>query len=347
MRLPEQIKRWSKFFCWTVIGGFVCIWCLWAAGAIYYLAFLPKPVAGLLAAVYLIASVVSLFRTKDKRLWLRHIAASVVVVYLLTLFHRPSHNRDWAADNAVMPEIDIDANTVNVSGVRHSVYDSDTQVEVNYSNLTFPLSQLKKVWFVVHRFTAFEGIAHNFLTFSFDTEDGPAYFSVSAEIRREQGEQFSPIKGLYRQYEMIYVIADERDEIGSRAILRSDDRVYMYPVNATEHQVQALFLDIASRVQRLADEPEFYHSLLNNCTNNIVFHTYKLTPEPINWLDPQIVIPGYADRFAYSKRLIGHGVDDFELVQQKFRIDDVIRRFGITANFSFDIRDNAADDFPE
>ena len=338
MRLSEQIKRWSKFFCWTVIGGFVCIWCLWAAGAIYYLAFLPKPVAGLLAAVYLITSVVLFFRSEKKRLWLRQIAASVVVVYLLTLIQRPSHNRDWAVDNVVMPEIDIDANTVTVSGIRHSVYGSETEVKVNYSNLTFPLSQLKKVWFVVHRFTAFEGIAHNFLTFSFDTEDGPAYFSVSAEIRREQGEQFSPIKGLYRQYEMIYVIADERDEIGSRAILRSDDRVYMYPVNATEHQVQALFLDIASRVQRLADEPEFYHSLLNNCTNNIVFHTYKLTPEPINWLDPQIVVPGYADRFAYSKRLIGSDRGMFTEYQDRCRIDQTIRRVGITERFSSDIR---------
>gem|GEM_PF-2200659 len=78
------------------------------------------------------------------------------------------------------------------------------------------------------------------------------------------------------------MIADERDEIGSRTVLRLNDRVFMYPVIADRKHVPQLFLDITERVQTLAINPEFYHSLLNNCTNNIVVHTYKLTPEPID-----------------------------------------------------------------
>ena len=338
MQVSEPVKRWFSKILWCVVWCLNVVWFLWAVGALYNLDYLSLGLRTFLSVVYLTGGLVSFFRMPARRTWLRRIAASVVIVYLLTLLQQPSNHRNWAADNAVLPNVRIEGNEVSISGFRHSVYRSETDAEVNYSTLNFQVSQLRAVWFVVQKFTALEGIAHNFLTFSYDASDGIRYFSVSVEIRREQGESFSPIKGLYRQYELIYVIADERDEIGSRTVFRPKDRVYMYPVNANSQQVQQLFLDIAFRVQKLASAPEFYHSLLNNCTNNIVTHTHQLTPEPINWLDPRIVAPGFADRFAYSQELIGVGVDDFRTLQRHHRIDEVARRVGITATFSSDIR---------
>ncbi len=318
--------------------GFVCLWFVWAVGAIYFFGDLPAKLSGLLAASYVLGCVVAWFRMINKRRWLKGLAGSIVAVYLLTLFQQPSNQRRWAADNARTAIVTMKGDDVTIANFRHTILHSENDADVQFKTLAFKLSQLRQVWFVVQRFTALEGIAHNFLSFSFDSGNGVQYFSISVEIRREQGEQFSPIKGLYREYELIYVIADERDEIGSRTVFRPNDRVYLFPVKADPEHVQQLFVDIAGRVNRLSQQPEFYHSILNNCTNNIVLHTYKLTPEPINWLDPRILIPGYADRFAFSQRLIGADVGDFATLQSRFRIDEVARQNGITPAFSNDIR---------
>lgn len=311
---------------------------VWAAGVFYYFEPLPKWLCVLLSLGYLFSAVYLRLRIKNAARWLQIVAASVVVVYVVSLVQRPLEERRWAEDNAIMPEVKIVDGTVKVSGFRHSVYRSETDFDVHYRDYEFQLDELDCVWFVVQRFTALEGIAHNFLTFSLDTTDGPKYLSVSVEIRREQGEAFSPIRGLYRQYELIYVIADERDEIGSRTVLRPDDRVFLYPVNATPEQVQELFLDITGRVNVLRDNPEFYHSLANNCTNNIVNHAGKFTPIPISSLDPRVLAPGFADRLAFATELIGQSGESFEELTLRCRIDEIARRVGITESFSEDIR---------
>ena len=311
----------------------------WAVGAVYYLEFLPWPVSGLLALAYFAATVTFLFRWPNRKKWLRATMASIVVVYLFTLLQRPSNERNWAADNAQLADVQIKGSDVQIQGFRNAVYPAKTDAAVHYGRFDFQLSRLEKAWFVVHRFTALEGIAHNFLPFQVRSETGPQYFSVSMEIRREQDEAFSPIRGLYRQYELIYVVADERDEIGARALMRPDDRVFMFPCNASPKQVQHLFIDIADRIQQLNAAPEFYHSLLNNCTNGIVRHTHTLTPKPLNWLDPRIVLPGFADRFAFANNLLSTSpAQTFDELQIQCRIDEIARRAGISERFSNDIR---------
>ncbi|MDG2129300.1 MAG: DUF4105 domain-containing protein [Fuerstiella sp.] len=311
----------------------------WAVGAIYYFEFLPAPASDVLALMYLVTTATLMLRWPNRIKWLRVTMASVVVIYLLTLLQRPSNERNWAPDNAQLANVKIRGDDVLIDGFRHTVYRTETDADIHFRKFDFKLSQLEKVWFVVQRFTALEGIAHNFLTFGLQSADGPRYFSVSIEIRREQGESFSPIRGLYRQYELIYIVADERDEIGGRTVMRPDDQVFMFPCKASPEQVQQLFVEIAQRIQQLNDAPRFYHSLLNNCTNCIVRHTYTLTPKPINWLDPRIVLPGYADRFAFSNDLLSPEPDQtFSEFQTQCRIDQIARRAGISEDFSADIR---------
>lgn len=310
----------------------------WSVGAVYFFRLLPRFLTAPLALLYLVAIVYASTRIKPLGRWRQLLAAGVVVVYLSCLIQRPSNDRQWAADNAVLPDVLVSGDTVSIRGLRHSVYRSETDSDVRYRDYEFQLADLQQVWFVVQRFTTLEGIAHNFLTFSVAGADGPEYFSVSVEIRREEGESFDPVKGLYRQYELIYVIADERDEIGSRTVLRPDDRVFLYPVNASPGQVQELFVDIVDRMQLLRERPEFYHSLANNCTNNIANHAYKFTPLPISSLDPRILAPGFADRLAFAKQLIGQPGETFQAMQQRCRIDVLARKVGITDDFSADIR---------
>ena len=336
--MKQQLTRICTFaffaFLWVCVSVFFC----WSAGAIRYLTWLP-PVVGIILSVGYFVGGLYLWRLlKPKKRWLTYAAAAVIVVYLLTLTQRASNERDWVAEQAVMPTIKITDGSVQINNFRHTTYRSESDFTPEFHDYSFELNQLTSVWFLVQRFTPLNGLAHTFISFGLETDDGPQFFSVSVEIRREKNEIYSPIRGLYRQYELMYVVGDERDLIGARTNMRQSDRVYMYRVNATPEEVQKLFVEISDRSSVLHDKPEFYNTMLNNCTNNIVSHTYKLTPEPINPMDPRIAIPGYSARFAYAMGLIGNNQQPFSELQDQCRIDEIAKRAGITESFSTDIR---------
>lgn len=340
-RLPPFRKAARRLAYFALVGvawGSVCTFFAWSVGAIHYLTFLPQSLATLLAFSYVAVAVFAFFRIKRRQRWLSWIAFSIVCVYLVTCVQQPQVDRQWDPSQSQATQVHQQGDQVTIGGFRHCVYRSETDFDVHYRRLVFNRSELKSVWFLVQKFSALEGLAHTFISFELDTPAGPEFFSVSVEIRREVGEVYSPIRGLYRQYELLYVVGDERDLIGSRTVMRPEDRVYMYRVNATREQVQQLFDDVAMRINSLKQHPEFYHTLLNNCTNGIVFHTYDLTAEPINWLDPRIVLPGYSDRFAFSQQLIGQSHQTFDDLQAQSRIDVRARQVGLTDRFSIDIR---------
>jgi len=275
-------------------------------------------------------------------MWLTWAGAAVIGVWLVSLLQQPTHDREWAADQDVLSTIAIDGDDVTIKQFRHNEYRSDSDYDVSRSDFQFKLSRLNKVWFIVQRFTPKEGLAHVFLSFEVDSNDGePRHFSLSVEIRRETDEFFSPTQGLYRRYELNYVFGDERDLIGVRTVMRPDDRVFMYPVNATPDQIQTAFRSIADRTNQIHERPEFYHTLLNNCMNGILRHTVELTPEEISWFDPSIIMPGYSDRFAYNKRIIGSADQSFEELKRASRIDGRAREHGIRDGFSKAIRKQA------
>ena len=293
----------------------------------------------LLSLAYVIGAVILFVRMKNRTKWLSLVAASIGVVYLVTLAQRPSVNRDWATSQETTTSVRIDDGHVMIDGFRHCDYRSETDFDVHYKPFEFDIDQIESVWFLVQQFSPLEGLAHTFISFGLATDEGPKYFSVSVEIRREVGEEYSPIRGLYRQFELLYVVGDERDLIGIRTVIRNQDRVHMYRVNATPEETQRLFVDVAQRISKLERDPEFYHTFLNNCTNAIVFHTYDLTPEPINWMDPRIVMPGFSDRFAYSRGLIGREGQSFDELRKESRIDGRAKQIGLTEDFSVRLRE--------
>ena len=83
------------------------------------------------------------------------------------------------------------------------------------------------------------------------------------------GEGFDPIASLFKQFELIYVVGEERDLVGVRANHRRET-VYLYRLNASPDDARRLLLVYLDRINQLADHPEFYHLLSNSCTINII-----------------------------------------------------------------------------
>jgi hypothetical protein len=269
-----------------------------------------------------------------RRRWLFALTASVLLalpfVYVQLAEH-PSLDRDWSPDQSVMPTATIDGEKVTIDKVRNFAYRATDDYTPAYEQRTYDLAKLDSVWFVVEHFGDAPAIAHTFLSFGFAGE----YVAISVEIRKERGEVYSPLKGLLRQYELMYVVADERDAIGLRTNFRRDP-VFLYPVKATREQMRKMFLEMLQRASRLAVEPEFYNSLTNNCTSNIVAHVNRLVPRSIP-ISYKTIFPAYSDRLAYELGLIPTD-QAFDKVQAAHRIDLVAQREQVGPDFSLLIR---------
>jgi hypothetical protein len=254
------------------------------------LMWLRKPI-GLLIRIMLVAwAVLAIYYSNLPWSWLRTIAAGAFagfaiwalwrsrqprmsVLFLVMFFGvvawwisiPPSHDRDWRPEVAVMPRAVIDGDRVRLTGVRNFDYRSRSDFTVRYEEREVSLSHLMALDFYVSYFT--EGpVGHTFVSFVFDNAPPLA---VSIETRPEVGEGFAPVASLFKQFELIYVVGAERDVVGVRTNHRHEP-VYLYRLNTSADDARRLLMVYLTRINELADRPEFYHLLTNSCTINIV-----------------------------------------------------------------------------
>lgn len=244
----------------------------------------------------------------------------------------PSNDRDWSPDQAVLPEVEVEGDRVAIRNIRDFAYRTPTDYTPRYYDRTFDLDALDSVDFVVEHFSAWEGAGHMLLSFGFGGRD---YVAVSVEIRKEKGESYSALKGCFKQYELMYVIGDERDLIGLRANARGDD-VYLYPARTTREKMRALFLDVLARAARLRREPEFYHTLANACTTNIADHVNVVSPRRVPF-SLRTRMAGYADLLAYELGLIDTDAP-LEELRRRHHINEAAAAHRDAPSFSRGIR---------
>lgn len=244
----------------------------------------------------------------------------------------PSNDRDWRADQAILPYAKFKDEKVKLYNVRNCSYSTPEDFIVRHYDKAYDLTKLRTVDFIVVPFPDMEDLAHTMLSFGFEQEE---YVVISIEIRREKGEEYSPVSGALKQYELMYVIADERDAIGVRANYRNND-VYLYRSTATPEQARALFVDMIKRANKLRASPEWYDTFTNNCTTNIVSHVNKLRPGSVP-LTVTTLLTGHSDRLAYNLGLLDQSRPFAEL-KQLSRINELAGRFSESTEFSQRIR---------
>lgn len=251
----------------------------------------------------------------------------------MALVFKPSTDRDWAADQTVLPWAEFAGSMVTVHGIRNFTYVSETDYQPAWYDRTFDLRELSSAWFIVEPFGEFDGAAHTFVSFGFRNGE---YVAVSVEIRKEKGETFSALKGLLRQHELMYVVGDERDLVKLRSNFRND-QVYVYPVKTTPERMRRMFVEMLTRANSLRARPEFYNTLTNTCTTNLMRHVNAISPKRIP-LRMEVLFPGYSDRFAYELGLIDTDLS-FEDARKRFHINEKARVFAEDPEFSRKIRE--------
>lgn len=243
-----------------------------------------------------------------------------------------SNDREWKPDLAVLPRAELVGDRAVVHNIRNCVYESDDDYVVSYYDKEFDLATIESVDFIVVPFNEAPSLAHTMLSFGFQ---GGEHVVVSVEARLEKHETYNPLSGALRQYELMYVVADERDAILRRTKHRGVD-VYVYRTIATAPQARELFVHVMRRANSLAERPEFYDTIHNNCTTNIVRHLNALRPGSIPG-DLRVLLPGFSDGLAYELGLLDTSLSLPE-ARRRARVTDVANRHAASREFSSLIR---------
>jgi hypothetical protein len=244
----------------------------------------------------------------------------------------PTNNKDWIPEHKTLAYAELDGERLHIHNVRNCEFFSYRDCLVEHYDRTYDLSQIQTVDFLMVPFNESPALAHTMLSFGFANGD---YVGVSVEVRLERGESYSPTLGLFGQFELIYVIADERDLIRVRTEYRDVD-VLVYRTKATPDQARALLLDVVKRANELRDKPEYYDTLTNNCTTNIVRHINTLAPGRVPY-DYRVLLPGFADNLAYELGLLDSS-RPFADLKQAARVNDLALRYKDDPHFSQRIR---------
>jgi len=231
-------------------------------------------------------------------------AFAVVIAWFLVT--PPSNNRDWQPDVAVLPYAEINRDQVTIHNIRNCEYRSETDYTVRHYDKSFDLTKLRSVdLYLVYWGSPL--IAHTMMSFGFDGGD---YVCFSIETRKEKGEAYSAIKGCFRQFELTYIIGDERDLVRLRTNFRGE-QVYLYRLNTDAATARLVLLDYLRQVNRLKDRPEWYNALTSNCTTNIRGHTKPYSNNaPFDW---RILVNGRVDEMAYERKVLDQGLPFAEL----------------------------------
>jgi hypothetical protein len=246
---------------------------------------------------------------------------------------KPSHDRTWAPEVQLAPWAEVAGDEVTIHNIRNFKYRTETDFDPVYDTRTFRVSELSEVDMIV-TYWAGKAIAHVMVSFGFNNKD---FISVSIETRKEVGESYSAVNGFFRNYELTYVVADERDVIGVRTNHRvPEEQVYVLRTRMALENGRKLFLEYAKRFNTLRDRPAFYNTLTTNCTT-LVLDQVKALGGVANYTW-KILLSGYVPEYLYETETLMLGMP-LEEIMAKSLVNERAKTYRDDPNFSQLIRE--------
>ncbi len=303
----------------------------WASLAIYY-SNLPWHWLRLtLAIIFALFSIWALWISR-KRVFSIVFILLFITVLVWWLSIKPTNYRQWQPQVAVVPRAIIDGDKVTITGFRNFDYRSRDDFTIRYEERQVFLSHLIGLDFYIAYWMP-GPVGHTFVSFIFD--NAPPV-SISIETRPVIGQGFSPIASLFKQYELIYVVGDERDIVRLRTNIR-DERVYLYHIKISPEKARQLFLVYMQRINELADHPEFYNLLSNSCTINII--RYADAAGRVGRFNIRHYLNGLIDGYLYNAGWLNYTLP-FDELRRLSNIDQRAQAADDSPDFSQKIRES-------
>jgi hypothetical protein len=321
-----------------LIGILVCIPSVilmtgWGALAIYYSNLPGASLRTGLAGGFALATMLAfLFLPNRKRALIGFLSVfAVIVAWWMTI--PASNDRKWQREVAVLPFADVRGDLVTVHNIRNLSYRTEADFDARYYDKTFDLRQLDSVDLLAVYWMG-DAIAHVMISFGFQEKD---FLTFSIEIRKEQGEEYSTLKGLFKQYELTYIVGDERDLIRVRTDYRNPpEDVYLYRLKMPQENARKFFMEYIRQINSMKESPEWYNTLTTNCTTNVVRHARAFGGRAkYNW---QVLLSGYAPQYAYELGALDSRIP-FEELRKRSYINPKARAIGNDPEFSSKLRE--------
>jgi len=309
----------------ALIAAVLCA--AWAFGALYF----DFPRVGLFAGILFVIALLAVVIFVRGKLLKRGIifgACALVAAWWLTL--KPSNDRAWQPDVAQTAWAEMNGDEITIHNVRNCDYRTATDFTPHWETRTVRLSQITGMDVAINYWGS-PWIAHPIVSFQF-ADALPLCFSI--ETRKTVGQQYSTLEGFYRQYTLIYVVADERDCIRLRTNYRRED-VYLYHTLASPAQARGRFLEYINSINELRSHPRWYNAVTHNCTTSI--RTQRAVNQRAPW-DWRILLNGKADELLYERHAIATGGLSFTDLKQRSLINERARAADQDPDFSRLIR---------
>jgi hypothetical protein len=323
------LGRWVGGLLFAIVG---IIAAAWAFGAIWFDG--PFRAGNKIAAVLLaIAFVVTLFFVRPfwRKLGVFTVLFAGVLIWWLTI--KPTQDSDWQPDVAQEAWADIQGDKVTLHNVRNCDYRTETDYTARWETRTVRTSQITGVDLAINYWGS-PWIAHPIVSFQF-ADAPPVCFSI--ETRKKVGQSYSAIEGLYRQFELIYIVADERDVIRVRTNYRKGEDIYLYHTTISPAQARERFLEYIHSLNSIRDKPRWYNAVTTNCTTSI--RTQHPPGERMPW-DWRILLNGKGDELMYERHLIVTGGLPFAELKLRSLINSRAQAANDAPDFSQRIRAN-------
>ena len=305
----------------------------WMALAIYFDFSLlgPSWLRAGLGALVPVGAVVALWRVRPLRWVVAGILGAFLLVLAAWLAIPPSNARDWQPDVATLAFADIQGDRVTVHNVRNAEYRTETDYTVRLEDRALDLARLRSLdLFLVYWGSPL--IAHTIMSWGFE---GDQYLAISIETRKEKGEEYSALRGFFRQYEFVFVVADERDVVRLRTNVRGED-VYVYRLDVSPADARLLLLRYLQEVNELRERPQWYNALTGNCTTAI--QRLAGSDARRSWWSWKLFLNGYLDELAYDIGAIDRSLP-FAVLKAKSHTNERAKAANDDPRFSVRIRD--------
>jgi len=328
--MVRVLKCAEVFICVTA----VLLMTVWGALAIWYSNLSEGYVRAGLAGLFVLATLLAFVFLSRRR---RTLAGFLVVfagILAWWLSIPASNDRNWQPDVAVLPYAVVKGEQVTIHNIRNLNYRTETDYGVRYYAKTFDLNRLDSVDLVAVYWMG-DTIAHIMLSFGFQEKD---FVTFSIETRKEQGEEYSTLKGFFKQYELIFIVGDERDLIRVRTDFRKPpEDVYLYRGRMTPENSRKFFMEYVRQINSMKNNAEWYNTLTTNCTTDVVRLIQGFGGRArYNW---KVLLSGYAPQYAYEQGSLDTRIP-FEELRKLSYINPKAVALGDDPEFSRKIRES-------
>jgi len=269
--------------------------------------------------VLLLPASFGFFRRFNKALAFCLVCLAVFFLWWQTL--QATNNKEWAADVSRIAHGEIKGDTLLLHNVRDFSYTKkDETIEEwqgndQWESREYNLAAIQGLDLFLS-YWASDHIAHVIMSWDFGEDQ---HLAISIETRKDIHQEYSAVKGFFKQFELSYVAAGEKDIIRLRTNYRKE-RVYLYRLLVSNDKARALLEAYIAEMNSLVSTPEFYNALTRNCTTAIILHTEAINPDDPPPLDWRVIVSGHLDELLYEKGLVSQKLPFAELRKQN-RVD--------------------------